>query len=118
MRAIRGAITVDENTKNKIRMASQELITKIIDKNELEEKNIVSIIFTATDDLDQLYPAEAIRKIGFKYIPLMCCQEMNVKNSLSKCIRVMLYTNKELKLEEVSHVYLKKASELREDLTK
>lgn len=118
MRAIRGAITVEENTKKDINEASQKLITEILNKNELKETDIVSIIFTATDDLDQLYPAEAIRNIGFKYTPLMCCQEMKVKNSLSKCIRVMLYTNKNFALEEVTHVYLRKASKLREDLTK
>lgn len=118
MRAIRGAITVDNNTKEDIKLASQELITKIIDENELEEKDIISITFTATDDLDKLYPAEAIRKLGFKYTPLMCCQEMKVKNSLAKCIRVMLYTNQNIKLEEVSHLYLKKAKKLRKDLVK
>lgn len=118
MRAIRGAITVDENTKKAIKKASQELITQVLKKNKLNEKDIISIIFTATDDLDQLYPAEAIREIGFKYTPLMCCQEMKVKNTLSRCIRVMVYTNKDMKLKEVSHIYLKKASNLRKDLTK
>jgi len=118
LRAIRGAITVEENTKNNIKKASKELIKKIINENKLNEKDIISITFTATDDLDKLYPAEAIREIGFKYTPLMCCQEMKVKDSISKCIRVMLYTNKEIKLEKVAHIYLKKASKLRKDLTK
>lgn len=118
MRAIRGAITVEENTKNNIKKASQKLIKKIINENNIVEEDIISIIFTVTDDLDKIYPAEAIRELGFAYTPLMCCQEMKVKDSLSKCIRVMVYINKNIEKEKVVHIYLKEASNLRKDLSK
>ena len=118
MRAIRGAITVKENTCEKIKRASKQLITKIMYENNIKENDIVSIIFTATDDLDKLYPAQAIREIGFKYTPLMCFQEMKVKDSLSKCIRVMVYIDKNIQKEEIEHIYLKKAANLRKDLIK
>ncbi|MGM0438607.1 MAG: chorismate mutase [Bacillota bacterium] len=117
LRAIRGAITVDENNKNNIKKASQKLIKKLIDENSIEEDDIISIIFTATADLDKIYPAEAIRELGFKHTPLMCCQEMKVEDALSKCIRVMVYINKNIEKEKVVHIYLKGASDLRKDLT-
>ena len=118
MRAIRGAITVKNNNEDDIKDASQKLITKMLEKNEINEEEIVSIVFTATEDLDKLYPAAAIREIGFTYIPLMCYQEMKVENSLNKCIRAMIYINKNIELDKIRHVYLKKAKSLREDLVK
>ena len=118
MRAIRGAITVDKNTKKDIEKESQKLIRKIISKNNINEKDIISIIFTTTDDLDKIYPAEAIRKIGFKYTPLMCCKEMDVEESLAKCIRVMVYIDKNINKKDIEHIYLKKAKNLRKDLKK
>ena len=116
LRAIRGAITVKNNTEEDIKDASQKLIKKMLEKNEVKEEEVVSIVFTATEDLDQLYPAAAIREIGFTYIPLMCYQEMKVENSLNKCIRAMIYINKNIKLDKIRHVYLKDAKALRKDL--
>lgn len=116
MRAIRGAITVKENSKTAISEAAEELINKILTDNNIRKEELVSIIFTATLDLDQAYPAAAVRKMGYDMIPLLCYQEMFVKNSLEKCIRAMVYINRECSQEEISHIYLRGAKKLRPDL--
>lgn len=116
MRGIRGAITVKKNNKEEILAATMELLNKIIELNRLTEDEMVSINFTATTDLDQVYPAVAAREIGLKNIPLLCYQEMKVINSLPKCIRVLIYVNRSCTLDEIRHVYLEKAEELRPDL--
>ena len=116
MRGIRGAITVEKNKSENIIAAASRLIKEIIETNQVSTEEIVSIIFTATKDLNQEYPAVAARKLGYKNIPLMCYQELNVENSLSKCIRVMIYINRSSDPEAINHVYLKKAKSLRPDL--
>lgn len=116
MRAIRGAITVDKNTRKDILEASSELLKKIIELNKLEKEELISILFTATRDLDAVYPAVAAREMGLDRVPLLCFQEMDVKGSLARCIRVLVFIDKKSPLEEVKHVYLMEAVSLRPDL--
>jgi chorismate mutase len=116
MRAIRGAITVSENSKQAILEATEELLNTIIRANHLTDEEIISIIFTATDDLDKVYPALAARQLGLHLVPLLCFQEMKVINSLKKCIRVMVYIDRDCGFEEINHVYLRDAVILRPDL--
>jgi chorismate mutase len=116
MRGIRGAITVKDNSRSEILTASETLVREIIKRNKIIRDEIISIIFTATADLDQVYPAEAIRKIGYNNIPLMCYQEMAVKNSLERCIRVIIYINRNCTLNDIKHTYLNGARILRPDL--
>lgn len=116
MRAIRGAISVEKNNRQNILESTKELIQQLINENKIEVDEIVSITFTATDDLDSVYPAVAARELGLDKVPLLCFQEMNVKNSLRKCIRIMLYINRDCSLDDIKHVYLKKAAYLRPDL--
>ncbi|MDI6605158.1 MAG: chorismate mutase [Thermoanaerobacteraceae bacterium] len=111
---MRGAITT-ENTKERIFSDTEELIKKIIEENNLKIDDIISIIFSATKDLDAAYPAEAVRNIGITTIPLMCFQEMNVIGSLKKCIRVIIYVNCNNN-RKITHVYLKGAKVLRPDI--
>ena len=116
MYTIRGAITVKENSGKMILNAVQDLIKMIIEKNNLEKEEIISFIFSTTDDLDKVYPGKAVRRMGFTKTSIMCLQEMNVKDSLNKCIRVMLLINNDKSKDEVNHIYLKEAAKLREDL--
>lgn len=113
---IRGAITVEQNTKEDILNSTEELIKKIIELNKLNIEDIVSILFTSTIDLNEAYPAVAARNIGITNASLMCVQEMYVKNSLNMCIRLMIQIQSELSQKDLKHVYLKKASILRQDL--
>lgn len=113
---IRGAITVDENNDKMILKDTEILLKEIMKKNSINSDNIISVLFTATKDLDQVYPAKAARNIGLTNCSLLCFQEMDVKNSLKKCIRVLMMINLDKNQSEVNHVYLKGARELRKDL--
>ncbi|NLV76628.1 MAG: chorismate mutase [Tissierellia bacterium] len=116
--SIRGAITVEENKKDKILEATQELLIDIEEKNNLNIDNVICILFSSTKDLDAEYPAKAARLLGYTQCGLMCFNEMEVSNSLEKCIRVMIFYQGGLKQKDVNHVYLKGAKTLRPDLSK
>jgi len=115
---VRGAITVDSNTTESILAATEEMLREIIDNNSINASDVCAMIFTATQDLDKVYPAKAARNIGFTNISLMCMQEMVVKDSLSMCIRVMIMWNTNKNLNEIKHIYLRGAKILRPDIVK
>lgn len=115
--SVRGATTIRENTKDEILTNTRELLEMILKKNKIKIKDVISIIFTATDDIDDSYPAVAARELGFTQCSLMCLQEMKVKDSLDKCIRVLILFNSAKKQSDVIHVYLNEAKSLRPDLT-
>ena len=114
--SIRGAITVEENTLECIIENTKKLLYEIESKNTIERNNVISILFTATEDLDQVYPARAAREIGYLNCGLMCFNEMVVEGSLDKCIRIMILYNSTSNQEDINHVYLKGAKSLRPDL--
>ena len=115
--SIRGAITVKENSIKEIKSATTKLLNEIFAQNNIQEENVINIIFTVTDDLDALNPATVTREeIKIDSIPLLCVQEMKVKNGLPKCIRVMIQVYSDLKKEHVKHIYLEGAVNLRPDL--
>lgn len=115
--AIRGAITVDNNTCESILEATKELLIEIEKRNHIIRDRVISIFFSCTSDLDKAYPAKAARQLGYLNAALMCFNEMYVEGSLDKCIRVMVLYNSDLKQEDVNHVYLKDAKVLRPDLS-
>ena len=118
-RGIRGAITVEENSTEAIKNATVELLSQIIEQNKLDISQIAYVMFSMTQDLDEVYPAKFAREeFDFKYVPMVCYQELNIKNSLKMCLRVMFVVNTDLKQNEIKHVYLKCASVLRPDLAK
>ena len=117
-RGIRGAVTIDENTQESIKSATIELITEIKQQNNIAPKDISHVIFTMTEDLNEVYPAKIAREEfkDWKYVPMMCFNEMNIRNSLEKCLRILIVINTQLEQKEIRHVYLKGAAKLREDL--
>ncbi len=117
-RGVRGATTAAENSERSIVVATRELLERMVALNGINSDDIASIIFTTTRDLDAAYPAQAARELGWKYIPLMCVQEMAVADSLARCIRVLILWNTERPVRDIQHVYLGEASVLRPDLTK
>lgn len=116
MCSIRGAITVESNTKESILDNTKILLEEMLSRNDIELSDIESILFTATRDLTQAYPAEAARTLGITCAGLMCLQEQYVEESLEMCIRVMMRVNTSKKQAEVCHIYLKEAKKLRPDL--
>lgn len=116
VRAIRGAIQVDANTVEEIHRGVRELLGAILLANKLHAEDVISVVFTATPDLDADFPAAAAREIGFGAVPLICASEIDVPGALERVIRVMLHCNTALKRDEISHIYLEGAVALRRDL--
>ncbi len=113
---IRGAITVDKNEKELILADTKVMLEEIMNRNNLKEENIISIIFTATKDITKAYPAVSARELGIVNASLMCAQEMFVEGSLPMCIRAMVTVETELVQNQMKNVYLKEAKKLRPDL--
>jgi chorismate mutase len=112
-RGIRGATTVEHNDREEILEATRELLTLLIKKNDLHADDIVSVIFSLTDDLDAEFPAVAARQLGWTETALMCCRELPIPNSLQKCIRVLIHVNTTRSIKEIQHVYIREAVNLR-----
>lgn len=116
VRGIRGATTVENNDAVEMLRETEKLLVEIIEKNRLKEDDIISIIFTVTNDLNAAFPAVAARNLGWTSVALMCTNEINVPGSLEKCIRVLLHVNTDKRNSEIKHVYLNNATVLRPDL--
>lgn len=116
VRAVRGATTVIANTSEDIIKETTLLLKNIIEANDLNEDDIISIIFTATHDLNADFPAKAAREIGLTRVALMCMKEIEVPGSLEKCIRILVHVNTDKRNDEIKHVYLNNARVLRPDL--
>jgi chorismate mutase len=114
---IRGAITVERNTRQSILVASKELLQKIIAANNVDADDIAIIWFTTTTDLNAEFPAVSARELGLVKTALMCGHEMNVPGSLPRCLRVMMLVNTEKKRNDIVHIYLKGAEVLRSEFS-
>ena len=117
MRGIRGAITVDENSREKIGLAARQLVTEILSQNELHAENIGAIIFSSTEDLTAAFPSTSLRqRPAFRLIPLFDTREPAIENSLPLCVRVLILADTDKDQNKIHHVYLGGAKNLRPDL--
>jgi chorismate mutase len=114
--ALRGAITCDENSKAEIDEKTQRLVKEMLARNGVAHEDIVSILFTATDDLTAEFPATAARMLGLGDVPLMCARELGVAHGKPMCIRVMMHFYGTHARRDLHHVYLEGARNLRDDL--
>ncbi len=112
-RGIRGATTVAQNSREAILAATRELLTLIVERNEIAPEEIASVFFTVTDDLDAEHPALAARQLGWSEVALLCAREIAVPGSLGRCVRVLLHANTTRSQSEMRHVYLRDAVVLR-----
>lgn len=117
MYGIRGATTVEKNDKDEIIRETQVLMQNIIEKNNLSEQNVVSIIFTTTPDLNAEFPSKACRLLGWTNTAMLGAVEADVPHGLKLCIRVLVHANLEDK-STVKHIYLKRAVALRPDFAR
>jgi chorismate mutase len=115
LQALRGAISVGRDDGEEILDATTELMREIMDRNSLSPEQVVSCIFTVTDDLKAEFPAVAARALGFERVPLLCAREIPVPGSLARVIRVLIHYYADGG-HEARHVYLREAATLREDL--
>jgi chorismate mutase len=117
-RGVRGAITANKNSRADILSAIRKLLTEIAKANDLlDPYDIASVVFTTTLDLNAVYPAEAIREVGWAGVPILCTHEMSVPGGLARCIRVLVHWNSSLPANRIKHVYLGEAQKLRPDLS-
>lgn len=116
VRALRGATTVEHDDPAEITERVQELIGTLMERNGLEEDDIVSILFTATGDVVSMFPATALRAMGFGAVPLLCAAEINVPGAMARCIRALLHVHTGRERADLHHVYLHRAQGLRDDL--
>jgi chorismate mutase len=115
MYGIRGATTIQSNTRENILDGTRGLLENIFENNKLEQDDVVSIIFTTTQDLNAEFPAKAARLMGLENIPLLGCVEADVPHGLPLCIRILVHAY----LKEgtkIKHIYLNDAVKLRPDL--
>lgn len=116
LRALRGATTVDTDTTEQVTSRVQALMEAIFERNRLAKDDLVSMVFTATDDVRSMFPATAARAMGLGDVPLLCARELAVVGATPLCIRVLLHVSTDLAADQLHHVYLEGARGLRDDL--
>jgi chorismate mutase len=116
VRGLRGATTVDVDTEEQVYDRVATLLREMLNRNNVAHDDIISIVFTATDDVISVFPAAAARAIGLGDVPLLCAQELSVKGGTPRCIRILMHLMTERSRSELHHVYLEGAKGLRDDL--
>lgn len=112
---LRGATSVERNDAPSIVAATETLLSELMTRNGIGPDDVVSCIFTATDDLDAEFPALAARQIGFDHVPLLCAREIAKPGALPSVIRVLIHFYAD-DAHRPRHVYLGTAHALRADL--
>ena len=116
VRALRGATTVDDDTPDQINERVGALVNEMLARNDVDKDDLISVIFTATDDVRSMFPAAAARSVGLGDVPLLCARELAVAGGTPRCIRVLMHLTTERSRSELRHVYLAGAEGLRDDL--
>lgn len=116
LRALRGATTFDVDETEHVAERVIALVNEMCARNSVAHDDIVSILFSATPDLHSVFPAAALRRIGFGDVPLMCSQELDINGAKQRCIRVMMHLYTATERAGLHHVYLEDAADLRDDL--
>lgn len=118
IRGVRGATTVEADTKEEILTATRQLLALMIRVNEIRTEDVASALFSVTTDLNAEFPALAARQLGWLEVPMLCTHELSVPGSLQKCIRILVHWNTEKTQSQIQHVYIREAVRLRPDLCK
>ena len=118
VRGVRGATTVESNSRDEILSATRQLLALMMRLNGMQPDMVASAIFSLTRDLDAEFPALAARQLGWLDVPLLCTYEVDVPGSLRRCVRILVNWNTDKSQQEIHHVYIKEAVRLRPDLSK
>jgi chorismate mutase len=116
VRALRGATTLDRDDAAHLTERVQVLVDEMLRRNDVSKDDVISILFTATDDVHSMFPATAARGIGLGDVPLMCARELDIVGGTPRCIRVLMHLVTERSRASLHHVYLEGARNLRDDL--
>ncbi len=112
-RGIRGATVAAENTEDAIHSATREMLSKLIDANQIQEPDVAAAYFTMTTDLNACFTAAAARQLGWNNTALMGATEVDVPGSLPRCIRVLILLNTDKNPQELVNLYLNGTEVLR-----
>ncbi|RYE76045.1 MAG: chorismate mutase [Myxococcales bacterium] len=118
VRAVRGATQLDEDVREHLLDRVTEMVQDVMAANGLEVDDFISIIFTATADLNSEFPAYAARQLGFSDVPLICARELEIEGSMPRVVRMMAHVETDLPRSEITHAFLHGAAALRRDLTR
>src|SRR5688500_6809384 len=118
VRAVRGAIQVDEDDRDQVLEATTELLTAVLERNAISPDDLISVVFTATPDLTSEFPAYAARQMGITDVPLLCAREIDVPHAMPRVLRLLAHVETDRSRHDVRHVYLRGAAALRTDLPK
>ena len=116
IRAVRGAVSIERNDTREIHSGAHRLVLEILNRNEIGEQQIISILFSVTKDLTRGNPATGLRSYGFADTPLFCVQEADIEGAEPGILRVLLTYSGQSDRTPVP-VYLGRAVELRPDLS-
>jgi chorismate mutase len=116
VRAVRGAIVVPHDAAEEVLGATERLLREMLERNGVEVDDLVSALFTVTDDLRSAFPAEAARRMGLGAVPLMCAREIPVAGAMPRVVRILVHFYTERGVAEIVPVYLDGAEALRDDL--
>lgn len=116
--ALRGATTLEADTREQVLERTTELLATMLERNHLSSADLISLIFTATDDIHSEFPAAAVREAGISDVPMLCARELPIAgpSNIALCIRVLAHAHSDLTRESLRHPYLHDARQLRSDL--
>ena len=118
VRGVKGATTTDGSTAEDVLAATEQLLSTLINANNIDQDDVAAVQFTTSPDLVAEFPAVAAReRIGWNDVPLMCGHEMARPGALSQCIRILIFWNTDKAQNEIRHAYLNDAAKLRPDLS-
>lgn len=116
--ALRGATTVERDTREQVLERTTELLAAMLRRNELGSDDLISLVFTATDDITSEFPAAAVREAGISDVPMLCARELQIDgpSNIPRCIRVLAHVHSDRARGDLRHAYLHDARQLRSDL--
>lgn len=116
--ALRGATTLNTDSRDEVMQRTTELLGAMLERNGLNSDHIVSLLFTATDDIQSEFPAAAVREAGISDVPMICARELAIEggSNIPLCVRVLAHVYTDLPRAQLRHAYLHGASQLRSDL--
>jgi len=116
--ALRGATTLDTDTREQVLARTAELLATLMERNGLSTDDVVSLLFTATGDIVSEFPAAAVREAGISDVPMLCARELEIDgaSNVPLCVRVMAHVHTDRSRAELHHAYLRGARQLRSDL--
>ena len=116
--ALRGATTLDRNDREEVLVRTAQLLGALLERNGLEPGDLISLLFTATEDITTEFPAAAVRKAGISDVPMLCARELGIEgdSGIPLCVRVMAHVHTDRPRDALRHVYLRGARQLRSDL--